>query len=341
MKSLYVWISYPSLMNLVKIAIITLLPISFVLAVIYGEVQIPFNELLHPNHVYSIILYRIRLPTVITATLVGIILSVSGALMQNLLRNPLVDPYISGTSSGGAFGAVLTYYLLAFNLPLSSIIYIQPIVAFLFALISTAITVTIGKRGGVYGLVIGGVVVSYIFSSITTILVTILEEKYPQIPPLIFWLLGEVSVIGWRPVIILSVLTALLLFLSLRMARLIDLVSISDEMSYAHKVNPQKFRILWLIIISIAVSYTVSIVGIIGFIGILIPHLVRKGVGGNFSSLILYSSLLGAIIMLFSNIISHGMLGTILPITPITALMASPVLISILVKLNASERIEG
>ncbi|MEJ2774843.1 iron ABC transporter permease [Sulfolobaceae archaeon RB850M] len=328
-------------MNLIKILIIAVLPVSFLLAIIYGEVQIPFTELLHPNHVFSIILYRIRLPTVVTAALVGIILSVSGLIMQNLLRNPLVDPYISGTSSGGAFGAVLTYYLLAFNLPLSSLIYIQPIIAFVFALISTIITVVIGKRDGVYGLVIGGVVISYVFSSITTILVTILEEKYPQIPPLIFWLLGEVSVVGWRPVIVLSLLTAFLLFLSLKMARLIDLVSISDEISYTHKIDPHKFRILWLIIISVVVSYTVSVVGIIGFIGILIPHLVRKGIGGNLNSLILYSSLLGATVMLISNIISHGVLGTILPITPITALMTSPVLISILVKLNASERIEG
>ncbi|BCU70953.1 FecCD family ABC transporter permease [Stygiolobus caldivivus] len=310
---------------------------SFLLALVVGQVVIPLNQIVHPSGLYSIIIYKIRLPTIVTAILVGVSLSISGAIMQHLLRNPIVDPYISGTASGGALGAVLSYFLFSYL----TIPFLQPLMAFLFSLVSTGLTILIGKRGGIYGLVVGGVVVSYIFTSIYTILLTILEEKDPQIPPLLFWLLGEVSVVGWGQVMPLVIMTFALVSLSLFYSKTIDLVSISDEISYAHGVNPQAFRLFWLVFISLVVSYEVSLVGVIGFVGILIPHLVRKMVGGNMRDLTIYSSVLGASLMLIGNVISHAAFGTLIPVTPIIALMASPVLISLLVRLNDGQRVEG
>ena len=315
---------------------LTIVP-SFLLALVFGQVTIPFNQILHPSQTYSLILFKIRLPTIITAILVGISLSISGAIMQQLLRNPIVDPYISGTASGAALGAILSYFILSYTvLP-----YLQPLLAFLFSLIATAITIIIGRRGGIYGLVVGGVVVSYIFTSIYTILLTILEEKNPQIPPLIFWLLGEIEVVGWEQVIPLFILTALLVSLSLLYSRVIDLVTISDEISYAHGINPQRFRIFWLTLISLIVSYEVSIVGVIGFVGILVPHLIRRAIGGTMRDMTVYSIALGSSLMLLGNVISHGVFGTIIPVTPIIALMASPVLVSLLVRINDSQGVEG
>lgn len=317
-----------------------LLPFSFILGIMYGQVRLSFSQILHPIGAYSIILFDIRLPTVISAMLIGILVSLSGAILQHLLKNPLVDPYISGTSSGGAFGAVLTYFLLAFNLPLSWLIYIQPIVAFIFAVISTLITVSIGRKGGIYSLVVGGVVVSYIFSSLTTILLVLFQERYPQIPPLTFWLLGEISIVGWENVIILSILTAFLVLITLKNSRVLDLVAISDEISYTHNVNPGNFRLFWLLIVSFITAYIVSIAGIIGFIGIIVPHIARK-IDGSMRSLSIYSPLIGAVIMEFSNVFSRGIFGTIIPVTAITAIIASPLIISILVRINAGQGIES
>jgi ABC-type Fe3+-siderophore transport system, permease component len=249
-------------MKLITIIFVTLFPLSFFLSLIYGDVEIPISQLLHPNSIYAYILYEIRLPTILSAIFIGIILSVSGAILQMLLRNPLVDSYISGTASGGAFGAVLTYFLLLFNLPFSWIVFFQPIIAFLMALLATLITIIIGKRSGFLGLIIGGVLVSFVFSSLVTVLLSFMSSKYPQIPPLTFWLLGDISVIGWFDVIILAILSTLLLSLAILKSRIIDLLAISDEISYAHGLNPNNQRILWLALVSFAVAYCVSIAGI-------------------------------------------------------------------------------
>jgi len=310
-----------------------LLPVSFILGLMYGEVKLSFSQILHPHGAYSIILYDIRLPTVISAMLIGILISLSGAVLQHLLKNPLVDPYIAGTASGGEFGAVLSYFLLAFNLPFSWLIYFQPIVAFATATLATLITIGIGRKGNIYAIVVGGIVVSYIFSSLTTILLVIFQEKYPHIPPLTFWLLGEIQIIGWRDVIILSILSALFIFLAFKFSRALDLVSISDELSYTHKINPGRQRLLWLLLVSLVNAYVVSIAGIIGFVGIIVPHIARR-INGSMRGLSLYSPLIGATIMEFSNIVSRGVFGTVIPLTAITALLASPVILSILVKAN-------
>jgi len=322
-------------MKLITIIFVTLFPLSFFLSLIYGDVEIPISQLLHPNSIYAYILYEIRLPTILSAIFIGIILSVSGAILQMLLRNPLVDSYISGTASGGAFGAVLTYFLLLFNLPFSWIVFFQPIIAFLMALLATLITIIIGKRSGFLGLIIGGVLVSFVFSSLVTVLLSFMSSKYPQIPPLTFWLLGDISVIGWFDVIILAILSTLLLSLAILKSRIIDLLAISDEISYAHGLNPNNQRILWLALVSFAVAYCVSIAGTIGFLGLIVPHIVRRLIGGNTKVLSIYSSLIGSTILMLSNIISRGLLGYYIPLTAIMSLIGSPIMITALVRRNA------
>ncbi len=313
------------------------LPLSFFLSLIYGQTYIPINEVFSPHGFYSIILFRIRLPTVIASALIGASLSIAGAIMQLLLRNPLMDPYVSGTASGGAFGAVLAYFLLTFNLPFSWIIYFSPLVAFIFSLLATLITLAIGKRTGVYGIIIGGVVVSYLFSSMLTMLIEAIEYKYPQVPPPLFWLLGEIQIVGYEYDEVLGVLVFLLVLLSYLESRKLDLVHISDELSYAKKINPNKYRTAWIIFLSVVVGIIVSQVGIIGFVGIIVPHIVRRTIGGNSSTLIPFSAVLGSSIMMLSNIIASGALGFVIPLTAITSVLASPIIIYVLVKGRVSE----
>ncbi|MFP3218884.1 MAG: iron ABC transporter permease [Acidianus sp.] len=312
-------------------------PISFILSLIYGQIYIPFSEIISPHGFYYTILFRIRLPTVIASALIGASLSIAGAIMQLLLRNPLMDPYVSGTASGGAFGAVLAYFLLAFNLPFGWLIYISPLIAFFFSLLATVITLAIGKKTGVYGIIIGGVVVSYLFSSMLTMLLEAIEYKYPQVPPPLFWLLGEIQIVGYEFDEALGTLVFLLIIFSIIESRKLDLVHISDELSFAKKVNPNRYRMLWIIFLSIIVGLIVSQVGIIGFIGIIVPHIVRRTIGGNSSTLIPFSAILGSSIMMLSNIIASGALGFVIPVTAITSVLASPIIIYVLVKGRVSE----
>ncbi|TRM80118.1 iron ABC transporter, partial [Sulfolobus sp. A20-N-F6] len=204
------------------------------------------------------------------------------------------------------------------------------------ALLATFITVVIGRKTGILGLVIGGVLVSFIFSSLMTLLLSVLSIKYPQIPPLTFWLLGDISVVGWTNVIILLILSIILIYFSVKKSRLIDLVSISDEISFAHGINPSKERIIWLVIISLMVAYCVSVAGIIGFLGIIVPHIVRRLIGGNTRVLILYSSVLGSEILLISRLIAEGTFGYFIPLTAIMSIIGAPIMISALVKRNVS-----
>jgi iron complex transport system permease protein len=262
-----------------KVFFILLFFLSFFLSIIYGETYIPPSELINPTGVYSIILENIRLPTVIATALIGSSLAICGAVLQILLRNPLMDPYISGTASGGAFGAVLSYFLLVFNLPFAFLIYISPIIAFVFAMIATLLALAIGKRTGVYGLIIGGVVITFVFSAFVTILVTFISIKYPFMPSVTFWLQGEIIAINWYEDSILFTLTIILVLLGIRDARKEDLVAISDEMAYARGINTNRYRIFWISVVSIISAYIVSIVGIIGLCGNNCATIVRRAIG--------------------------------------------------------------
>jgi len=159
-----------------------------------------------------------------------------------------------------------------------------------------------------------------------------MSAKYPQIPPLTFWLLGDISVVGWFNAIILSLFAILLLYFSLSNSRLIDLLSISDEISYSQGVNPNKQRVFWLLFISLVVAYCVSIAGIIGFLGIIVPHIIRRLIGGNTSQVVMYSSLLGSTILILSNILSHGIFGYFIPLTALLSIMGAPIMIFALVR---------
>lgn len=312
--------------------------LSAFLAVVFGDVYIPPSQLVHPQGSYAIILERIRLPTVVAAALTGSALAVCGAIMQMLLRNPLMDPYVSGTASGGAFGAVLSYFLLIFNLPFAYLVYVAPAVAFAFALVATAITMVIGRRTGVYGLVVGGVIVAFIFSALVTILVTLISSRLPFVPSVTFWLQGEILAVGWRGDIGLAALTLLLVFLGVRHARRIDLVALSDEMAQARGINPNTYRYLWVALVSLVSGYVVSLVGIIGFVGIIVPHIVRRTVGGSTTVLVPYSALLGTPLLLLANILASGVLGTVIPVTAITSLIAAPIVVYVMVRGLAAGR---
>ncbi len=315
-----------------------LLFFSVLAALIFGEVYIPPSALLHPHGVYTLILERIRIPTVLAAAVIGASLAVCGAVMQMLLRNPLMDPYVSGTAAGGAFGAVLSYFLLAFNLPFAYLVYVSPLVAFGFALLSTLITIAVGRRTGVYGLVVGGVVVAFIFSSAVTILTTLISNRFPFVPSVTFWLQGEIVVVGWRGDLGLFALTAMLVLLGVRHARRIDLVAISDEMSYARGINPNTYRYVWVVLISLVSGYIVSLVGIVGFVGIIVPHIVRRVFGGSTTTLVPYSALIGTPLLLLANILSSGALGTVIPVTAITSLIAAPIIVYVMVRGIADKR---
>lgn len=318
---------------LISILITIAIIITFIASLIYGSVYVPIRYLFRHEYPYSFIIYQIRFPTSISTLFIGADLAVSGLILQKLLKNPLMDPYISGTSSGAAFGATLSYIFLLFGIPLAYIFYIAPLTAFLFASIATLITILIGKSGDVYRLVIAGIAVSYIFSSLIMFEISILQEKVPELPSVYFWIFGYINYINYTEMVLTVVISLIFLAFTMKYARIIDLVAISDEMSFAHKVNPNRFRLLWVLAISLLISMIISFTGIIGFVGLMTPHLVRGFLGGRSSyTEIPYVAMMGGMILLVSKIISKGAFGFTVPITAVTAILAFPIIIYVLVR---------
>ncbi len=246
---------------------IPLLLIGIVLNLVIGEVPIPIRALFDPTNTYKIIIMDIRLPEVIACIVVGANLAVAGAVMQAVFRNPLAEPYVTGTASGALFGALLGLLVYArFRTALLPSIVLMPLLSFLGALLATVIVVAFG-RGYWLSLILAGIAVSILFSSIVMILDTYLLTIIPTLPAVIYLLFGTVSGITWgEDVIMLGVSIPILAYVVMS-GHEINLLMMSDEVAQAGGVNPRLFRNLLIVLVGLLTAVTVSFTGIIGFVG--------------------------------------------------------------------------
>lgn len=287
---------------------------------------------------YSIIVWEIRMPAAAAAALIGSVLAVSGAVMQILYRNPLLDPYIAGTASGAAFGALLAYLLAVADAGRAYLLLYQVPLAFLFAVVASVVTLAVG-RGNIYATVIAGVAISYLFSAATTIGLSYLSSRAPQVPPLVFWLFGYIDYVPYYVDVVLAAAAAALTAAAIKEARRMDLIAISDEMAKARRIRPDGYRLAWISAISLSTALVVSQVGVIGFVGLMVPHVARLALrNGSATVVVPASAALGAPVLLASDAVARGLLGFSTPVTAITSIFSVPVII--LVLRHASKGIE-
>lgn len=313
--------------GLLALISLALLPPAFLLFLATGGLTLPLSAVLSPSGAYREIVLGIRLPTAIASALIGSMLAVSGAVMQLLYRNPLMDPYIAGTSSGAALGAVAAY-LAASALGNAYLFFAyQAALAFALALAASALTVTFG-RGNIYATVIAGVAISYLFSALTILALSYLARANPQLPPITFWLFGYLTYVDYKYDAVLAAAAAAVVGLAYLEARRIDLVAISDEISSVRGIRPSRYRLAWLIGISLATALVVAKVGVIGFVGFMVPHIARILLkNGSATALVPASAALGALTLTLSAAVSRGALGFEVPVTAITSLIAVPVMV--------------
>lgn len=320
--------------TLILISFLSIPPLT-ILFLSTGAVLVPPDKLLAGGP-YSVIVWGIRLPAAAAAALIGSILAVSGAVMQILYRNPLLDPYITGTASGAAFGALLAYLLAAAG-QAYFFLYQVPL-AFFFAAAASVVTLAVG-RGNVYATVIAGVAVSYLFSAATTIGLSYLSSRVPQIPPLAFWLFGYIDYVPYRVDAVLAAMAAALTIAAVKEARRMDLIAISDEMAKVRRIRPDGYRLAWISAISLSTALIVSQVGVIGFVGLMVPHVARLALrNGSATAVIPASAALGAPVLLASDAVARGLLGFSVPVTAITSIFSVPVIILVLA--HGGKRIE-
>jgi iron complex transport system permease protein len=265
------------------------------------------------------VVWLVRLPRVVLALLVGGGLGIAGAGLQATFRNPLVSPDIVGVSSGASFGGAL-----ALLLGLGSVALVGG--AFVFGLLALAIlfaVTTVREGTPMLMIVLGGVVTGSFFSALVA-LVTYLADPYTTLPAIVFWLLGSVATATYTDdlvaVLPIAAGTAVLLLLRWR----INVLSLGDEDAAALGVQPHRLRWTVLVASALIVSGAVAVSGVIGWVGLVIPHLARMWVGPDHRVLLPVSFLLGAVYLIAIDTVARTATPGEIPLGVLTALIGAP-----------------
>ncbi len=272
------------------------------------------------------IIWQLRLPRILSSFLTGAILGVSGTVFQAALRNPMADPFILGISSGASFGVALALFigiapLLGF-----------PLSALIGAILTTLFIVGIATKrsNSNTSLLLTGVAVNYILSAAMTLLMVLHREQYQRI---LYWTLGSFSSSTYTQVITLCFTFALLFFILRANHEKMDLLLLDEASAHASGLAVGKTRLLLLLVGSAASAVCVSYYGVIGFIGLMAPHVTRLVVGPKHSRLLLPSALFGGLLLLASDTVSRILLPSgELPVGIITSLLGVPLFIYLLRK---------
>ncbi|GAA9701357.1 iron chelate uptake ABC transporter family permease subunit [Helicobacter pylori] len=275
------------------------------------------NHFLHNEELssLSIIILEIRLPRVILALLVGASLSGSGVVMQTIFRNPLVDPFLLGISSGAMLGVAMAIAVAESNIA---------ILAFFGAILASLAVLAMNRVLGnsVLSLVLSGVVLSAFLSALAgAIKFFVIPQKAQAI---VVWLLGSLSLSSYKDCLI-AFIGLSLGFIPLFLLRWrINLLSLSDAQSLSLGINPVLLRSLCLVCVSVASALAVSVSGTIGWIGLVIPHVARLFFGANLQKLLLSSLLMGAFFLLLADVVAKTITPYDLPVGIATSVLGAP-----------------
>lgn len=329
-------------------------PVSLVLACLPGPFAIPASEVLSQlasaaglpastatDPAVSLIVLELRLARVVLACLVGAGLAVSGTVFQGILRNPLADPFTLGVSSGAAFGASLAIFFAgalsaSAALPGSSAadgvfpglpgLGLLPLAALAGALLALGAVILLGRSGGTLRretLVLAGIVVATFLSAFISLVKSLDEESVSAI---VFWIMGSFQGRGWSHVQLFLPYFLLGLLPVWRYSRELDILALGDVQARQLGVDAGKVRLRLLVGASLLAGAAVAVSGVIGFVGLVVPHLIRLSFGGEHRPLLGLSALGGSVLLLWSDVLARTILpgGAELPVGVVTALLGGP-----------------
>lgn len=311
------------------------IPLNHSIKLILSKIPIikNFIDLSDVKSSHQIIFFVVRIPRVIGATLVGMALAGAGVVFQGVLRNPLAEPYILGVSSGAAFGATFVIVTgISFSLLGMSAISIG---AFIGALITMYVVYNIAKIGlssSVTTLLLSGIAVSFLLSSMVSLMVSLNRDKLDQI---VFWTMGSLNAVKMAQVqvLVLPIFACLLVFLFF--SRDLNVMLLGEESATSMGIDVNSIRKILLIVASMATALSVSVSGIVGFVGLIIPHAMRIIIGPNHKYLTPASILSGGIFLIFSDTIARTIIApNQLPLGVVTAVIGAPYFIYLLYKSN-------
>ncbi len=326
--------------------VIILLIFFSIYAVSRGAVSISFQELIevfsgkNSGYIYNII-WKIRLPRIFTAIIAGVGLAISGAVMQSILKNPLGSPFTLGISQAAAFGAAFSIIFFKAgsqqSAALNPVIINNPLLvsisAFFWSVISIIIILMIAKYKGIKPeiIILTGVAMASIFTAGTTALQYFADDV--ELASIVFWTFGDVGRTTWNHLLIMFIAVLIVLIYFIYNSWNYNLMDSGDETAKSLGVEVSKIRVTGMFLASLITSLIVSFVGIIGFIGLIVPHMARKIVGNNKVYLLPMSALGGGLLLLVSDIIARTIIApVVLPVGILTSFMGGPLFIYLVLK---------
>lgn len=317
------------------VALISVLIIAALLSLTWGQYPLSLNQVVQSvwggasgQSPADVVIWNLRLPRLFAALVVGAALAASGATYQAMFRNPLVSPDILGVSAGAGLGAVLALYL---SLPLLGV----QVLAFMGGLAAVGFVYVIALSSRRYDpillLVLAGVAISTLLGACISLL-KIISDPYTELPSITFWLLGGLNLVGYQelqvavPIILIGVVPLWLLRWR------INLLSLNELEAQALGVPTHRLRAGLVICATLMTAAAVSFTGIIGWVGLVIPHMARLVVGPEFSRLLPTSLLMGAIFLVFTDSFARNVAFMELPLGVVTALIGAPFFLYLLLR---------
>lgn len=314
--------------------------------ILLGPSKITFKDLLDViagkgRDADAQILFHLRLPRVLAAILSGLALSVAGAVMQSILRNPLGSPFTLGISNAAAFGAAFAVIILGAGSMQSggsdSVLvnnpYIITVSAFAWSLVACFLILLVARRRGATpeNMILTGIIASSLFTALTTGLQYVADDI--ELAAIVFWTFGDLSKGGWRELAIQGVILLPVLVYFFRNSWNYNALDSGDETAQSMGVNIYKLRMRGMIIASLATASVVSFYGIIAFVGLVVPHIVRRLIGSDERFLLPGSALMGAAFMLICDMLARTIISPlVLPVGILTSIVGAPLFIFLLVK---------
>ncbi len=310
--------------------------LSVVTAITFGPASINSAELINclmgscNNTITHTVLWQVRIPRVLVALVAGMGLAIAGAILQNSTRNPLADPYLFGIVSGAGLGATIASITLADSLTIA-----LPLAAFLGALFSILIVVFIAKiLQRMEQLLLAGVAVSFMLAAITQFILYFGEPFATN--RVIFWLMGSLARVEMINFYVIACVLVVVIICVIALHRQIDALLLGDDSASSLGVNVDKLRLLMLGLCAALTATIVAYCGGIGFVGLMIPHIVRHLIGVTSLKLILGSGLIGAIFLIWVDVIARSSLPHAeIPIGIITSALGSLFFLFILYRSRA------
>ena len=316
----------PFAVGIVLAAILVILAFA---GICLGSVRITVSDIVravfNPSSISrntAYIIRNLRIPRILSAILTGASLALCGVVFQSVFRNPMADSYVLGVSSGASF-----FVGLGFVVGISFVDVSLPVVAFCGSILTTALLFLISRRN-TGTLLLSGIALNFFLSAMTTLTIYLSNRQADNI---LFWTLGSLGSSSWPRLLILCVVTIAATLVVGRNTEAMDLLLMDDSTAISSGLNVKTVRIILLVTASIVTATVVCFCGIIGFVGLMSPHFMRILVGPKHRRLLPLSMLMGAVILLFADIVCRSLIApSELPIGIITSVLGAPVFLMLL-----------